>query len=573
MIYRPSSALFYGAILMPVLSSVAAAVTTTWTFNGSGNWNEAAKWSNGVPDGNTFDVVIDDGDSAATISLDSSRAINSLSLGNNDTLFISHSSTASFKTLTVANGFTNSGTIRLSGTGAGFPFSALVVTNGTLTNSATGLVDFQLGSSGSRRFTADMINQGGTIQIDAPTAFNKTNGLVEQTSGTTNLNNKLDLAFGTQFKLSGGTLNSSSGIISGGGSATNAFQYLGGTINGALTIDDTGLIVGPSITGPFSFSIRGNSRLALSNNLLAVGQTLTLQPAGPIGNAVLTSATGFTNQSSIVLIPGTGSTTFWISNSDTLLNDTNGLIRVEPAFAAPTSTIRANILNRGTVSIESSTIFEKFNSVFTNDGQFTASSAFTFGSGRKFTQIGGTSLINASFGSPSADMPAEFSGGRLLGKGAFFVPVVNSGASVEPGDSGVGNLRISGSYTQQSGGSLIAEIGGTASNQYDALTVIGPASLAGTLEVRLVDLGAGEFEPAAGQTFPILTATGGVVSQFENHVLPAIDNTLRWNVIYSTNAVSLSVSEVPEPATVMLGFVGMMMTVLFPRTIRTAFLQ
>jgi hypothetical protein len=401
-----------------------------------------------------------------------------------------------------------------------------------------------------------MSNQGGTIQVDAPTELFSSN--VEQISGTTNLNNTLELNTGSQFKLSGGTLNVGTGMIAGSGNNT-AFHYLGGTISGPLTIDGTGLTVGPSITGPFSFSFRGNSRVTLSNNLLAAGQLLTLQPGGLPGGAILTSATGFTNQSSIVLHPGTSSTTFWISNSEILLNDTNGLIRVAPASEVGlfSSRIRANILNRGTVSIESPTVYEKINSVFTNDGEFTATATFTFDSGRSFKQIGGSSLINASVGGPSADMPADFSGGRLLGNGTLIFPVINTGASVEPGDNGVGNLSVVGSYVQQSGGSLIAEIGGSASNQHDVLAVTGPATLGGTLDVRLVDLGVGIFAPSAGQTFQILTATGGVSNRFDSYLFPPLPSDLAWSVDYGTSAVTLTVASVPEPSAILMCIVGL----------------
>lgn len=582
MIYRSNSALLIGAILVPVLSSVAVGANTTWTFNGSGGWEDSAKWSNGAPVNSTFDVAIDDGDSAATVTLDTvSRTINSLTLGTDDAVVVRESSSLLSAALTVANGFTNSGTIRLAGSNTNIAltsFSALTVSTGTLTNNGTGLMHFQSGGVGTRRFTGDMTNQGGMIQIDAPTTFNKTNGLVEQTSGITNLNNTLTLDNGSQFKLSGGTLNVGSGTVSGGLTAIGAFNLSGGTLSAALTLDNVGLTVGSSMTSPFSISIQGTNfgngvPVTLSNNLLSAGQTLTLQTTPPLlSGAVVTSAAGFTNQGSIILIPGIN-TTFWITSSDLLTNGATGLIRVTPLGGAPLSRLRANILNQGTVSIEAPTIFEKMNATFTNIGQFTMSAGFSFDAGRTFSQTGGTSRINATLGSPTANMPAQFSGGRLLGVGALFVPVVNSGASVEPGDNGVGKLSISGSYTQQSGGSLIAELGGTGTNQFDVLTVVGPATLAGTLDVRLANLGGGTFSPAAGDSFQILTTTGGVANQFENLLLPPLNNNLSWNVIYSANAVSLSVSAVPEPATVMLGFAGMMMTVLFRRTTRMAILQ
>ena len=175
MIYRKTSAWLTGTLLLLALNSPAAAVNTTWTFNGSGSWEDGSKWSNGAPTNSTFDVAIDDGDSAATVTLGTlSRSINSLTLGADDTVVVPESSSAFALILTVANGFTNSGTIRLAGSGlSSTSFSSLAVTTGTVTNSGSGLMHFQSGGASSRRFTGDMTNQGGTIQIDAPTTFNK----------------------------------------------------------------------------------------------------------------------------------------------------------------------------------------------------------------------------------------------------------------------------------------------------------------------------------------------------------------------------------------------------------------
>src|SRR4051812_5181829 len=87
----------------------AMAITNTWTFNGNGNWNDGPKWSLGIPaEGVT--AVIDDGDTAVTVTLDTSHSIDALSLGSDDTLLVDSSNTS--VTLTSANAFTNSGTIR-----------------------------------------------------------------------------------------------------------------------------------------------------------------------------------------------------------------------------------------------------------------------------------------------------------------------------------------------------------------------------------------------------------------------------------------------------------------------------
>src|SRR4051812_1530024 len=66
-----------------------AQIPVTWTFNGDGLWSTNASWSTGTaPDGNGFDVTIDDGDSIVTVTLDSSRSVRTLTLGASDTLDI-----------------------------------------------------------------------------------------------------------------------------------------------------------------------------------------------------------------------------------------------------------------------------------------------------------------------------------------------------------------------------------------------------------------------------------------------------------------------------------------------------
>ena len=61
------------------------------------------------------------------------------------------SSSAFALILTVANGFTNSGTIRLAGSGlSSSSFSSLAVTTGVVTNSGSGVMHFQSGGVSSR---------------------------------------------------------------------------------------------------------------------------------------------------------------------------------------------------------------------------------------------------------------------------------------------------------------------------------------------------------------------------------------------------------------------------------------
>ena len=90
----------------------------------------------------------------------------------------------------------------------------------------------------------------------------------------------------------------------------------------------------------------------------------------------------------------------------------------------------------------------------------------------------------------------------LAGVGQVDADLENRGGIVSPGQT-AGILRVSGDYTQAIDGSLQIELGGTDNSdplapQYDQLAIEGLAMLDGTLQVSLVDLGSGEFEPRLG---------------------------------------------------------------------------
>ncbi|HEX4413213.1 MAG TPA: sulfatase-like hydrolase/transferase [Lacipirellulaceae bacterium] len=110
------------------------------------------------------------------------------------------------------------------------------------------------------------------------------------------------------------------------------------------------------------------------------------------------------------------------------------------------------------------------------------------------------------------------------------------GASINP----TGNLTVQGDFYHLAGGQLAIDLGGTnAGVDYDTLSVQGKADLEGDLAVSLVNAGA--FTPALGNTFSILTATGGVTGQFANLSLPVLSSDLAWRVDYLPTSVRLDV--------------------------------
>jgi hypothetical protein len=117
-----------------------------------------------------------------------------------------------------------------------------------------------------------------------------------------------------------------------------------------------------------------------------------------------------------------------------------------------------------------------------------------------YTQSGGSTTVDGTLVAANVNLD----GGSLSGTGTIQANVVNA-ALIVPGDP-FGTLTVQGNYTQTATGVLLIQIAGP--NQYGQLAVTGSATLAGTLQVSLLD----NYVPTIGASFQILTFanyTGG----------------------------------------------------------------
>jgi hypothetical protein len=131
----------------------------------------------------------------------------------------------------------------------------------------------------------------------------------------------------------------------------------------------------------------------------------------------------------------------------------------------------------------------------------------------------------------------QFTAGRLS-VDSFAGNLVNEGGTISPGAS-PGLTAVQGDFTQAGGGRLEIEIGGRApATEFDRLTVTGAATLAGALDVSLID----DFVPVAGDSFEVLRADGGIFDAFSTTSLPTLPGGLLWDVVYSNFAVLLQVA-------------------------------
>ena len=257
------------AVMLAQLSSPAHAVDTTWTFNGNGNWNVAANWSAGDPNNSTFNVFIDDGDSAVTVTLNVGRTIGNLTIGADDTL-----SFADTIDLTVAgSSVVNNGVISLNA--AGVPnvntdinFTAPVatlsgngtlllggafqnrVTNSSLTNELINSSAHTIAGGGQLGVNGMKLNNQG--MIDANIAAGPM--IVDPSSSNAVNTGTMRASGGGVLRLQGGVFTNTGGFIraldgsvvelTGGGGAAGT-TIVGGTLatagSGAIQLVNSGL--------------------------------------------------------------------------------------------------------------------------------------------------------------------------------------------------------------------------------------------------------------------------------------------------------------------------------------------
>jgi hypothetical protein len=117
--------------------------------------------------------------------------------------------------------------------------------------------------------------------------------------------------------------------------------------------------------------------------------------------------------------------------------------------------------------------------------------------------------------------------------------LVSSTGALAPGLS-AGALAIAGNYTQQAPNTgFDVEIGGLMPAQYDRASITGTTTLAGNLNVTLID----GFVPMPGDSFTILTYPATRTGTFTLN-LPA-SACIGWQVTYGATALVLTAQAIP----------------------------
>jgi len=456
-------------------------------------------------------------------------------------------------TFAVDDGFANSGTITLDSIAP--DFGALLAVDGTLANMGT--IHTVAGAGNDRGINATVANDG-QILIDTDTYLyaglpggnrqHVNRGLVHVAAGKTLYLAAKDTSYVVEqsFDQDAGTLQID-GTLAVGDRAT--FNYNGGTILGpvVMTTSDQSLSnpygnvlnIAPGATNPAEFIVRSTCRFG--GNVL-VGQTITVgsrdwisggSVIGKIGG-VLGAARSFTNYGTITLGEYGGG---GLVGPDGATLTNAGVLNVNTALApGSTSNVGIELINDGEVHVATPVWLSSVYSESVNNGNFRILGTTMTLKTCRFT--------NNPDGTLSGTGTIDVSQGQLMPPTGS--PLTNRG-TLAPGLS-IGTLAVKGMYasqpafTQTDSGVLEIEIGDEGN---DLLAITGKAFLNGLLDVQLYD----GFTPQLGDTFDVLTATGGIT---DNGLALSPEDLGRWQIGYVAEGKTLRLTCVPEPSTLAL---------------------
>ena len=307
------------------------------------------------------------------------------------------------------------------------------------------------------------------------------------------------------LEISGGTLRAESNLRIGY-AGTGAVEHTGGTVR----CDGT-FRLGNETTGDGVYNLSGAGRLNAHGQYAVVGF---------YGHGTLNQSGGQVTANSLYLAERAGSVgEYELSDGSVSASTINVGMHGSGTLRQTGGTITCTQINVGTVS-DGTGLYEV-------GGGTTTVGTLHIGGGAGTVNVGPSATLTTT------DLGVEIAtGGLLTGAGMIGGDVHNAGGAVEPGTPGPSMLTLGGAFTQDASGTFRVEIGGaTPGTEHDQLSVIGAATLGGTLEISAIN--GYVLEP--GREYVILTA-GAIAGTFDDVVgLPEY-----FEVTYNADNVTIS---------------------------------
>ncbi len=440
------------------------------------------------------------------------------------------------------SGITNAGLIRATGGNSVSLIGVVQNSGGTLEASGT---DSTL-AIGSHALNRSSVIHGGTLRaVDGGTLRLETDvsalELLDIQAGSNLVlgpDANLQIGSGDAYNFQGTVFISNSylpGVVSSLGfsgdftvpePATLTLNGVGATVvgmdAGARLIVD-GLVDGFGVLGDGTLAIRNHGAISAVPPFFG-GAALTVVPnaGGLINQGTLLAATGSR--------AGTGGT---LALQGPGLDNTGGTIEAD-AYGHIQFT--GTFDNTGTISILA-------------DGLLTGDSPIA--------QLFGLTRVDGTLAAPLFDLH----GGILSGFGHLQADIVQDGGILSPGAS-PGVFYVDGDFDELAGGHVAIEIAGLAAgSEFDQLVVAGVLTLAGDIDVTLLD----GFVPQAGDRFDIFVASGGLDIAGAHFHWTNLPPDLTFVTTVDGGAISLVTVPVPEPSSLALATFATVATVVLGR--------
>jgi T5SS/PEP-CTERM-associated repeat protein len=371
----------------------------------------------------------------------------------------------------------------------------------------------------------------------------------------------MDLRLGSNFTFNGAVGNGSLHVSAGGQIATTGDAIVGTNGNGTVRLEDSGskwtiggalsvdsasrvdILAGAVVTSNTALN-RGTVSVDEVGASWDVSDTLSVTTGavlGPSTPATVNVGDG-AHVSSRVAFVGTGSgsgqafvdsagSTWTTAEQLDVGISGGGQFNVTGGGHVNSGAVQLGVLlhDVGNVNVDAST--------WTNTGNFDVG-------------VAGTATLTVSNGGTvsSGDTISVGPRGSLHGN-SHFAANVRNGGKVAPGlnpaiiqSTMMATLNVDGDYTQTGAGALDIQLASAAS--LDELAISGRATLNGTLDISLFN----GFTPTVGQSFDLLTASGGITGQFTSLNLPSLlsgGHGPFWTIVYTATDVILKLINSP----------------------------